>query len=274
MLKTAFKPKWIAALLGALVVATAFVLLSGWQFGSSTTEPPVKAEQTETPVKLTEHVQPGTELLGVKADQIVTFNGHFIQGTDVLVENRIQDGQRGYWVIGAFAVDGAPHDEAIAVVRGWQAGPDAPPALPEDRFSITGRLIPPEGPILRRDVREPFYDSVSSAQLANTWDRQLYSGFVTIHELANEQGPVAELGLTRVVVGPPVQEAQVNWLNVFYGIEWVVFAGFAFFLWYRLVRDDYQRELDELAATAAAEHRQNTRGAQPQHGADEDADGH
>ncbi|WP_054821545.1 hypothetical protein [Arthrobacter sp. JCM 19049] len=52
----------------------------------------------------------------------------------------------------------------------------------------------------------------------------------------------------------------MNWLNVFYGIEWVVFAGFAFFLWYRLVRDDYQRELDELAEQGAAEHR---RGQEP-----------
>ena len=104
-------------------------------------------------------------------------------------------------------------------------------------------------------MREPYLDSVSSAQLSNLWDLQLYSGFVTIHELANEQGPVVQPGLELVHVGTPEQEAQVNWLNVFYGIEWVVFAGFAFFLWYRLVRDDYQRQLDEVAQAAADEHR-------------------
>lgn len=260
VLKTAFKPKWIAALLGALIVATGFVLLSGWQFGSSTTEPPVKAEKTEVPVPLTEHVQPGTELLGTKADQIVTMQGHFLPDTEILVEKRVHEGQTGYWVISAFAVDGAPDGEAIAVVRGWEAEPNDPPATPEGQFTITGRLIPPEGPVLQRDVREPYYAAVSSAQLANTWDLPLYSGFVSIHELANDAGPVTEPGLSHIFVGTQPQEATVNWLNVFYGIEWVVFAGFAFFLWYRLVRDDYQRELDELAEQGAAEHR---RGQEP-----------
>jgi len=37
---------------------------------------------------------------------------------------------------------------------------------------------------------------------------------------------------------------------VFYAIEWVVFAGFAFFLWYRLVKDARQREIEEAAAAA------------------------
>ncbi|MCW4464232.1 SURF1 family protein [Glutamicibacter sp. MNS18] len=256
MLKTALKPKWIAALLGALIVATGFVLLSGWQFGSSTSEPPVKAEKTEVAVPLTEHVQPGTELLGLKADQIVEFEGQFIPDTQIVVENRVHDGELGYWVVSGFAVDGAPDGEAITVVRGWQAEPNPPAAAPEGQMQITGRLIPPEGPILHRDVREPYFDSVSSAELSNLWDLPLYSGFVAIHELDTDEGAVHEPGLELIHVGMPEQDAQINWLNVFYGIEWVVFAGFAFFLWYRLVRDDYQRQLDEVAEAAAAEHRQ------------------
>ena len=43
----------------------------------------------------------------------------------------------------------------------------------------------------------------------------------------------------------------MNWLNVFYALEWVVFAGFAVFLWFRLVKDAVEREKD-LAAEAAA----------------------
>jgi hypothetical protein len=39
-------------------------------------------------------------------------------------------------------------------------------------------------------------------------------------------------------------------LNIFYAIEWVVFAGFAVFLWYRLVRDAWERE-EELREEAA-----------------------
>ena len=42
---------------------------------------------------------------------------------------------------------------------------------------------------------------------------------------------------------------------MFYAVEWVVFAGFAIFLWYRLVRDAVERERDEAedgGAEAAA----------------------
>jgi hypothetical protein len=45
----------------------------------------------------------------------------------------------------------------------------------------------------------------------------------------------------------------VNLLNVFYAIEWVVFAGFAIFLWYRLVRDTWEREQEEAAEAAEAQ---------------------
>jgi hypothetical protein len=42
-------------------------------------------------------------------------------------------------------------------------------------------------------------------------------------------------------------------MNIFYAVEWVVFAGFAIFLWWRLVADDYRRTLedDEFAAEEA-----------------------
>jgi hypothetical protein len=34
-----------------------------------------------------------------------------------------------------------------------------------------------------------------------------------------------------------------NLLNIFYAIEWVLFAGFAVFLWYRLVKDAWEAEV-------------------------------
>ena len=44
----------------------------------------------------------------------------------------------------------------------------------------------------------------------------------------------------------PAEGSDVNWLNIFYAIEWAVFAGFAFYLWYRLARDAWEREVEEL----------------------------
>jgi surfeit locus 1 family protein len=46
---------------------------------------------------------------------------------------------------------------------------------------------------------------------------------------------------------------QLNLLNVFYAIEWVIFGGFAIYLWYRLVRDAVERDDEEATAGSAAD---------------------
>lgn len=264
MFKTALKLKWIGALLAALAIATGFVLLSGWQFGASETEPPVKIEKTETPVPLIEHQEVGKELFGTKADQIVTMEGEFVPGTDELIAPRLNDDQKGVWVITEFKVDGAEQDAGIAVVRGWQPEATDPSPAPEGELEITGRLLPSEGPEFREDLRSATLPTVASAQLANLWDSVLYEGFISAHEITTAQGDAVEqAGLTPVYVGPQPQEAQINWLNVFYGLEWVLFAGFAIFLWYRMVRDDYQRDLDEIAERAAATRGNEASGKSP-----------
>ncbi|MGH3654314.1 SURF1 family protein [Glutamicibacter sp.] len=255
MFKTALKLKWIGALFAALAIATGFVLLSGWQFGASESEPPVKIDQTEKPVALIEHQEVGKELLGTKADQIITMEGEFVPGTDQLIAPRLNGDQRGVWVLTEFKVEGAAQHAGIAVVRGWQSEATKPEPAPEGELEITGRLLPSEGPEFREDLRSATLPTVASAQLANIWDSVLFEGFVTAHEITTAKGEaVAQPGLDTVNVGPQPQEAQINWLNVFYGLEWVLFAGFAIFLWYRMVRDDYQRDLEEIAERAAETH--------------------
>ncbi|UTT38693.1 SURF1 family protein [Glutamicibacter mishrai] len=252
MFKTALKLKWIGALIAALALATGFVALSGWQFGASESEPVVKVDKTEKPVALTKHVDIGTELLGTTADQIVTFTGEFVPGTDRLIDDRVEDGKKGVWVISEFKVDGAKQDAGIAVVRGWQPEETTPSAAPKGELKITGRLLPNEGPENEHDLRSATLPSITSAQLANIWDSVLYNGFISAHDITTAKGQAVEQpGIDMIYVGPQPQEAQINWLNVFYGIEWVLFAGFAIFLWYRMVRDDYQRDLDDIAERAA-----------------------
>ena len=58
-------------------------------------------------------------------------------------------------------------------------------------------------------------------------------------------------GLDAISSPPPEQTSELNWLNVFYAVEWVVFAGFAIYLWYRLVRDAVERERDAAEGAAA-----------------------
>jgi len=253
VLKTALKPKWVATLVGCLLAAAAFVLLSQWQFGRSTDAPPPENGATEVAVPLTEHFQPGRDMYVPDADQIVTATGRFVPGSSVLVSGRLQDGAEGFWVVAAFAPDEAPDGNVIPVVRGWEADPTAPAALPGGPVSLRGRLLPSESPSGTKRDEHGAYPEVSAQWLSNVWDKDSYAGFVVIFDASADGTDVgaASAGLRPVSVGAQPTRTTINWLNIFYGVEWIVFAGFAFFIWWRLVRDDKLRE-DEYESELAA----------------------
>jgi surfeit locus 1 family protein len=150
--------------------------------------------------------------------------------------------------------DAAPG--GLPVALGWAADLDAAREA-ADQFdaraggeaTLIGRFLPSEAPVAPDEGADPFsMTTVAVAQLINVWadydDRPVYFGYVTAAE------PAA--GLEAISSPPPEESVELNWLNVFYAVEWVVFAGFAVFLWYRLVRDAVERERDEAAAAAAA----------------------
>lgn len=260
MLRTALKPVWLATLVLALVAAGLFVALSKWQFETAETNAPPPRTQTEQPVPLTDHVRPYEPLLARDADQVVTVPGEFLPDTDVLVGPRVLRGDEGFWTVSAFRVAGAPDGEVIPVVRGWSAGADVVDPAPQGDVTVTGRLLPPDGPLPRTAAETDtadrlLYASLAPGQLVNVWDEPSYAAFVAAFEVADAAGAevgagASEGGLEPVWVAPQPEETEVIWLNVFYAVEWILFAGFALFLWWRFVRDDHlrderERELDE-----------------------------
>lgn len=260
MLRTALKPVWLATLVLALVAAGIFVALSKWQFETAETAAPPPRTQTERPVPLTDHVRPYEPLLAGQADQLVAVEGEFLPGTDVLVGPRWLRGDEGFWTVAAFRVAGAPGGEVVPVVRGWSASADVVDPAPEGTVTLTGRLLPPDGPLPRESTDTDtadrlLYRTLAPGQLVNVWDEPSYAAFVAAFEMTDAAGaPVgagaADGGLEPVWVAPQPEETQVIWLNVFYAVEWILFAGFALFLWWRFVRDDHvrderERELDE-----------------------------
>lgn len=269
MLRTALKPVWLATLVLALVAAGLFVALSKWQFETAETNAPPPRTQTEQPVPLTDHVRPYEPLLARDADQVVTVPGEFLPDTDVLVGPRVLRGDEGFWTVSAFRVAGAPDGEVIPVVRGWSAGADVVDPAPQGDVTVTGRLLPPDGPLPRTAAETDtadrlLYASLAPGQLVNVWDEPSYAAFVAAFEVADAAGAevgagASEGGLEPVWVAPQPEETEVIWLNVFYAVEWILFAGFALFLWWRFVRDDHlrderERELDgEWAAQWRAE---------------------
>ncbi|MEV5051836.1 SURF1 family protein [Arthrobacter sp. LAR12-1-1.1] len=256
MLKTALKPRWIAGLVFAIAISGVFVLLSQWQFGRSTqAEAPVSTTTEETR-PLTSVLQPGGFFPGSVADQMVSATGSYDPQKQVLVPGRLNDGAKGYWIVSAFAVKDAPAllgrgatpQTWIPVARGWVADPADAVAPPPGTIELTGRLLPSESPLPQTDPGPGRASAVSVAELINDWNISSYPGFVAAStELAGgtDVGASATGDVKPLRIGPQPPVQQVNWLNLFYSVEWVVFAGFALFIWWRLVKDDYRRDLED-----------------------------
>ncbi len=240
-------------LLLALAVAAIFGGLSQWQLSRAVSNGEVDDQRaTETARPLVDLAQPQEPLTGDQVGQIVSTTGRFVDDGYSVLADRVDDGRKGYWVVGQFEVD-YPADTYVAVALGWtddQAAAEqvvqALTGAPAPAVGIEGRYMQPEDPAAESertsDGSRPLERTMSVAALINSWPQfdataEAYGGYI-VSETAPD-------GLGVISSPPPDRSVQLNWLNIFYAAEWVVFAGFAVFLWYRLVRDAWQRELEE-----------------------------
>lgn len=257
MWKTALQPRWIAGLVFAIVISGVFVLLSQWQFGRST-QPEVPVSPTTEEVKsLTDTLKPGEFFRGSAADQMVTATGTYDRSKQVLVPGRLKDGKTGFWVVTAFAVADAPvlkgaaasPETWIPVARGWIADPGEAADPPSGTIRLTGRLLPSEAPVPNKAPAPGQASAVSVAELINIWNVSSYPAFVSataeLSGTSDVGAAAAGSGLQPLSIGAQPPPPKVNWLNLFYSVEWIVFAGFALFIWWRLVKDDYRRSLED-----------------------------
>lgn len=264
MWKIAIRPKFIALLLLALVMAGLFGLLANWQLERAQLEAKPPDVSTEVVEPLTEVASPQKILGAGTSDKKVTLTGHFLREPHVIISDRLQDDMNGYWAVAAFEVEGvAPVDSAlgaapvvIPVVLGWSADQETAHRAepPTGTVSILGRLVPTEGPVAASDAESMTFASLSVSQLINVWNVQSFGGFILPLEAAsgtslngqvlfgNGSGLDNGRQLQQVPAPPPSQDQSINLLNLFYGIEWIIFAGFAVFLWLRLVHDEQVRE--------------------------------
>jgi len=254
VLKTALKPRWIAGLVFALVLSGVFVLLSQWQLSRSTQHEPPAPSSLEEVKPLVDVLQPGQFFPGSVSDQMVSATGSYDPAKQVLVEGRLHDGHKGYWIVSAFAVENAPTITGAAaspqtwipVARDWVAEPAQAGPPPSGTLTVTGRLLPSEAPLPNVDAGEGRASAVAVAELINKWEVSSYPGFIaaTSEAAGGATVPLDDaVKPLNVPAQPPAQ--QINWLNLFYSVEWVVFAGFALYIWWRMVADDHRRDLEE-----------------------------
>ncbi|MDR5698326.1 SURF1 family protein [Agromyces aerolatus] len=257
MLRMMLRPRWVLALLLALGVAAAFAALGQWQIERAVEQASVEIAPTEDVRPFAGLVDPDTPTSQLATGQMVEVTGRYVAGDTVLVDGRLNDGEAGTWVVAHLEVTDGPAG-GLPVAIGWAAERDDAQAVLDrfdaltgpDEVTITGRFLPSEAPMLPEDDADPHtMQTVAVAQLINLWadydDQPVYFGYVTAAD------PVD--GLVAISSPPPEQAVEVNWLNIFYAVEWALFAGFAVYLWYRLVRDAVEREREEAAEAAEQE---------------------
>jgi hypothetical protein len=258
------RPRWIALLALCLVVAGVFAWLGQWQLGRAIDTDPTPPGATEQVQPLDEVAAPGEYVAEPLVGQRVTVNGTWVPGDFIVVSSRFNDGVEGYWVTGQLRVtdDQGAQPTSVAVAIGWAATQDdalaaidqlnqdaATPGAADIPLAITGRLISDEGPVLPPKTGDPLtLTRMSPAALLSRWHDieglDVYRAYVASEVPQGSLDPISSPA--------PAESSPVNWLNIFYAIEWAIFAGFAFYLWYRLARDAWERELEEFEEAEAA----------------------
>ena len=121
--QVARRPRWIAALVLALGVASAFAALGQWQLARSVEGGQVTEEQTESSVPLTSIAVPQKPMPSDTIGQLVTVGDvTWVAGDWIVLSDRSNHAEPGYWVV-AHAVTGT--GASLAVALGWTASADA-----------------------------------------------------------------------------------------------------------------------------------------------------
>lgn len=235
--RMARRPRWIAALVLALTIAGGFAALGQWQLSRGVQSALVAEADTETPVPLPSIAEPRTGVTDSAAGRLVTIEGELVPGDFVVLTDRREDGEVRAWLVGRIlTADGVSLVVALGSAEDVEAVARAEDAALTLGPAWRGRYLPTESP-QQSDFEARERTALAVAELANEWqdfDGQVYGGYLVSAE------PPA--GLDAIAAPPPEQAVVLNWLNVFYAVEWAIFAGFALYLWYRLVRDAVERD--------------------------------
>ncbi len=231
MLRTALRPRFLGLFALCVLIAIAFGQLGRWQLGvaeDTASREALAQARSLTPVDLTTVLAPHTAFPGELGTRPVTATGAYADQGQVLVPDRLLGGVSGLWVITPFVLDEG--GATLPVLRGFVEDPQEAGAPPTGTLTITGALAPGESPVTGT-LPEGQIGSVDLSVLVNTWPGDLYNAFVF---LAAED-PVAGAQLTKVPT--PVAPSGLKWRNAAYAVQWWVFAAFAFWMWWRMVRD-------------------------------------
>jgi surfeit locus 1 family protein len=254
VLRVLLTPRYVALVLLALLLASAFGALGRWQYHRARMVVTAQQQSGLAPVPLTSIILPRTPVPDSDVGLLVSLSGHYDASSQLLVPDRTPRGiptgptdhPVGVWVLAPLVTD---HHMVVPVVRGWARDAAAVTPAPGGTVNVTGRLYASESSALRDPNQTTLpsgqIDIVSGAELVSLWSGDLLDGYVT----ALKQEP-AESGLRPVTPTGPPPSYGLHWRNAVYAVQWWCFAAFVLFFAFRVIRDESRRRQGPPASVA------------------------
>lgn len=250
MLRTALKPRWLGLLAFVLIVVASFSWLGMWQLDVARDKQHQESLERAASMPVDDIgkvLPPHTPLTTSLVGRRVTATGTYDAAHQIIVLPRLLEGRRGAWVMTPLDVGGA----YLPVVRGWVTDPSQVQPPPAGVVTVTGALAPPESaPDEPVDLPEGQAATIDLASLVNEWDASTFSAFVYMEGEQPASGePVA--WTPTLVPSPGFGSGGIEWRNLAYAAQWWLFAAFAVYMWFRMVREDAQSDSQTAELTAA-----------------------
>lgn len=236
---------WGVHLLAVAAVAAA-LLLGLWQYGAWQDQRAAEARDLSRaePVALAGVMGGDDAFPGQHLGRPVRLAGSWLGQDTLFVADRRLAGKTGYWVVTPVLVG----DSAMPVVRGWAAEPEA--AQVSGAVEVTGWLQAGEGSGLSDDdTHDRVIPETRIASMTQLVDADLYSAFVVARTPSDGLAAVSPQDIPKI-------SATTALRNLLYALEWLLFAGFALFLWWRWCREtlaEGRSENPQPASVASAE---------------------
>ncbi len=251
MLRTALKPRWLGLFACVLAVIVAFGMLGLWQLNVARDKgraEEVRAAPTQPVADVATVLVPHGSFPRDGNGRRVTVTGRYDVSAQVLLTPRLLRGEPGYWVVTPLVVRST--GARIAVVRGFVTDP-AQAVAPDltSEVTVSGTLAPGESPAGDNAHADPplpegQLTALDLSVLVNRWPGALYNAFVFATAEQPDLTSVASPAIERVPP-PTLVSGTLSWRNAGYALQWWVFALFAVYMWWRMVRDDYETERRE-----------------------------
>ncbi len=247
-------PTWLGRLLIALALAALFALLGQWQLG--------RALPASTPSPTPG--QSSTSGSQGQSANLETFTVSPDPANFAVISGRLQPGGKsGFWLVTNSQILKSPKPADVGrdltIAWGWASTAEAALSAQTElnretllavSLRVVGVLADAEAPMRSHPDKPYLFDSLSLGQLINFYQpfqqrNTLDQYLISQPTLASDPSALAALEPIVLGTAPSAPLDNVNWLSAFYAIEWSVFAGFAVFMWWRLVEDERLRRKAE-----------------------------